>query len=411
MMGAVAGVVAIPTTGHAGEWDDRQKDCLASFAEPAKADDKKLLACADLFSAEAGIEKLSGGEKKSIETGLRYMYDNGSDVAARRAREGLFRLDVRVPVRANRDGGGAKESAPSERKRYDPQEAKSADRAECDKLAKDGVKQIKAKKFGAAIGSLEKALQKDGRSEFALYNIACAEAHIDGKKPKAFEHLQNMADLGTDASAERLIKARTDLDFEDVRDESEFKRITGYARIQIVNTLGKSGEKGVENIEKVLVGIGHRKPDHTEEDKLLEAPVIVFKGHSKAQVALIAEILGNTQTRLDPMSGESKYDIIVKWGSKVNKETGKADSEGPANVDEAMADARKSQNKTLAKPEAAINQVNKVVDTPNRVVSNVEGMKSRVEMTGNKIKGVGDKVKALSEMPGKLEGLTKIKGL
>jgi tetratricopeptide (TPR) repeat protein len=400
--------VAFPAVAAAGEWDSRQKDCLAAFADAAKSDDRTLVVCADLFNAEALIDKFSSGEKSNIQKGLRWMYDNGSDSAAKIAREALFRFDVRMPPRAaKRPDKGATAAAP-ERKRYDPPEAKSAERAECDKLAKEGVKLIKAKKYPQAASTLEKAIAKDGRSEYALYNYACALAK-SGKQPKMLETLQNMADLGTDQSGERLIMARSDLDFEDVRDDPEFKRITGYARIQLVNTIGKPGDKGVDNLDKVLVGMGHRKPDQSDDEKALDAPNLIFKPHAKAQVSVIAEVIGNTATRLDPMTFESKYDIIIKWGSKIVD--GKAQHEGPANVDEAMAEARKSQNKVLAKPEQAINNVNQVIDTPNRVVSNVEGMKSRVEGTANKIKGVGDKVKGLSEVPGKLEGLTKIKGL
>ena len=415
LAGAAVGF-AIPASVLANDWDVNAGDCVRAFGAPDKADERKLLACADLFSSEARLQLLSAADKAAAEKGLRWLYENGSDLAAKVARDGLFRLDIKLPPRDKREGGkpaaAAATAAVAERKRYDPPEAKEADRKAADALAKDAVGLLKKKKWAAGAGALEKALAKDPRSEFVLYNLACAEANVTAKQPKAVPHLQDMGDLGTDVALDRLVKARADSDFEAIRETGDFKRVTGYMRVQIVNTMGPAGETAVENIEKLLIGLGHRKPDQVEGDPALQAPIIQSKANTRAQTALVAELLGNPNARLDPLPESHKYDMVIRWGGKLD-EKGKPVDNGPASVDDALVSARKRQNKVLARPESAINNVNKVIDTPGRVISDGEGMKSRVEGTANKAAGVYDKVKDADKILDKAKGLgdVKIKGL
>jgi hypothetical protein len=320
----------------------------------------------------------------------------------------LLRLDVKLPARAPKGDDPAAPQAVEERRRYDPQEARTAEREAADKMVKDGIALNKKKKWKEGALMLAGSLDKDPRSEAALYNLACAEANQSDKHADATRHLSNLADLGTDSATGRLIKARTDPDFDAIRDEPDFKRVTGAMRIQIVNTIGGAGEQAVENIEKLLVKLDQRKPDNKDDDSApLDHPQIQFKSHAKAQTALLADLMNHPKVELQPMAADSstKNDIVVRWGAKVTVDADgkkKADSVGPETVDEQVAAARRKQNKVLAQPEQAINKVNKVVDTPGRTYTEAENMGKRVTNTVDKAKGAADKVKGLTDKINKL---------
>lgn len=406
----VFGASAISGQAWAGNlWKARQAECISAFTSAESGDQGKLMSCADDFASDAVIDQLPPADKGKIEKGLRWLYDNGSDKGAKVARLALQRLGVMLPVRASKGGGAARAEAP-ERAKYDPPEAKKADAEAAEKLYKDGVALLKKKKWKEAVAVLNKGLEKNPRSEKILYNLGCGEANMPGDYKPLWTHLQYLADLGTDYSSELLVKSRADEDFEPVREEVEFKRLTGYMRAQIVNTVDDVGEPGVANIFKLFEKLGHRKPDKKDDDKTpLPAPIVQFKPHAKAQTAVIAELLGDPDTKLEPIT-EGKYDLVIRWGTKVD-DKGKPINLGPETADEAVAKARQKQNKALAQPEQAIGKVNKVLDTPGRVISEAGKMKDRVLSVGDKAKGAADKAKDLEKIGDKAGEAMKIKGL
>ncbi len=399
-----------PGAAYATSWDEQAMTCLVAFNKPTEANEKSLVGCADAFGTSARLERVNARDRKSVEQGLRWLYENGTDVNSAIARESLLRLDVKLPARAPRGVEPAATAAQplDDRRRYDPPEARTADRDAADKVVKDGIALNKKKKWKEGAMVLAGSLDKDPRSEAALYNLACAEANLSDKHADATRHLGNLADLGTETATARLIKARTDPDFDAIRDESDFKRVTGAVRVQVVNTIGGPGEQAVENIEKLLVKLDQRKPDTKDDDGTpLDHPQIQFKPHAKAQTGLLADLMNHPKVELQPMAADStsKYDVIVRWGAKVTVDADgkkKADSIGPEVVDEQVAAARRKQNKVLAQPEQAINKVNKVVDTPGRTYTEAENMGKRATSTVDKAKGAADKVKGLADKINKL---------
>jgi len=407
IMGA-AGAGAAPAERR--PWKDDAARCTSAFNAPDAQDEANLFVCADAFNSEAVVEKLGVAERAAIEKGLRHLYDKGSDKSARLARMALQRIGVTLPVRPTRPAD-VKQPAVPERAKYDPPEAKDADKKAADKLYKDGLPLLKKQKWKEGVAILLKALEKDPRSEKILFNLACGECNMEDKKP-CWTHLQHLSDLGTDYSAELLIKARTDGDFEAVREESEYKRLTGYMRAQVINTVGDPGDPGVENIIKLFDKLGHKKPDKKDDESNPQpSPTIQFKAHAKAQVAVISDLLNDQETKLEPIDNNaSKYDMVIRWGTKTD-DKGKPLNIGPDTADEAIGAARKKQNKALAQPEQAIGKVNRVLDTPGRTISEVGKMKDRVLSVGDKAKGAADKAKELGSIGDKAKEAVKIKGL
>ena len=411
LLTTVALLTSAPLTALAASWDEQSMTCLVAFNKPADANEKSLMGCADAFGTSARLDRFSAHDRKSAEAGLRWLYENGSELGSQIARESLVRLDVKLPPRSAQTHELQKLSPRVEeerRTRYDPGEARTSERESAEKLAKDGIAQNKKKKWKEGAALLGSALDKDPRSEAALYNLACADANLSDKHLEAIGNLRKLADLGSDSATAKLIKARTDPDFDAIRDDADFKQVTGAVRVQIVNTIGDPGEPAVENIEKLLVKLDQRKPDAKDDDSTpLDHPLIQFKAHAKAQTGLLADLLNHPKVELQPMAADStsKYDIIIRWGAKVTVDADgkkKADSIGPETVDEQVAAARKKQNKILAQPEQAINKVNKVVDTPGRTYTEAENAGKRVTNTVDKAKGAAEKVKALTDKINKL---------
>ena len=378
-------------------WTRNASMCSSVLAKPAKATADKLEVCADAFNTDARFHLLTSGKKSDAKKSLKYLYENGSDRGATIGREGLYRFGLKLPPREPKGDEPAKAVA-KKRIKYRPEEVSKANRNRARAKAKKGISQLKRKRYGAAESMLKSSIGMDPRCEFCIYNLACAEARQNKRKP-TYEHLQWLSDLGSDDGIERLIKARTDSDFDRVRKTSQFKRITGYARIHVINTLGDAGEKAMDNIEIMLKEMGHAKPDSDDKNKAQDFPQVLFKEHAKAQSLVIAQLLNHPRVRLDPQKKKSKYDIVIVWGAKVKREGGNVavESMGPKTVDGKMASARSAQNKVLAKPDQAINKVNRIVDTPERTYKSVESMGKRVEGTFNKGKGVFEKVTSIPD--------------
>jgi urease beta subunit len=384
-------------------WKKREHECRTGFRKAEEASPALLEQCADLFAVHARLHLMGSSDRDDLQKGLRWLYENGADRASLIARDGLYRLGVRLPVRESKPGiPGAQ--AVVERERYNPAEAPKADQKDAEKLAKDGVDDLLKKRYSRGGDKLQEAVNKDPRSEYAIYNLACSLS-LQKKRDDAIKWLQNLADLGTDQSGERLIRARSDGDFTNLRDDLEFKRITGYMRIDVQNSIGDAGEPGMKNILTMLEKLGH-KDVHTGTSKTKrDEPQVLFRPHAKAQVALIGDLLNHPRVRLDPMEEEGKYDMVIVWGGKMTKgEDGKSrpESMGPDTVDEKMNDAKRKQNEILAKPEAAVNKVDKIVSTPERTYNAVESMGKRVEgsvkkgeAVFKKVEGIGTKINSL----------------
>lgn len=384
-------------------WKKKEHDCRKAFDKPEEASVNALEECADLFAVHARLHLMGGSERSAIEKGLRWLYENGPDRASLIARDGLFRLGVRVPIRSGKPGVAVVAGKPA-RERYNPPEAPKADQKEAEGLAEKGVKDLLKKRYDRGADKLEKAIKLDPRSEYAIYNYACSQSLLK-KRDDAIQWLQNLADLGTEQSAERLIRARGDGDFSNLRDDLEFKRITGYARIRVVNSLGEPGEPAMANIQTLLDKLGHKDVTTKTQKKALDEPQVLFKPHAKAQVSLISDLLNHPRVRLDPLDGDAKEDIVIIWGSKMQKgEDGSVsvESMGPDTVDGKMEAAKRKQNEILSKPEGAINKVDRVISTPERTYKSAEAMGKRVEGTVKKgqglfkkVEGIGTKINSL----------------
>lgn len=387
-------------------WKDYRKDCIDVLTDPEHASEDKVRRCVDLFAWDAVLGRISSVDQDGIRDGLEALYRVGDRQVMLMARDGLYRLGVKLPVRR---GGPQRVAAPAggtalpPRKRYDPPMVPSSRTVKAEKLTRRGVKDLRRRRYDAGVRTLEEAVQADPRSEFALYNLACGYA-LQKNKDASITHLRHLSDLATEQSLSRLVKARQDQDFAYIRDDPAFKAVTGRLRIEVVNTIGEPGERAVDNVEQMLGKLDHKEVQRSESKDEREEPQVLFKPHAKAHVQVIADLLNHPRVRLDPMNVDSKYDVIIRWGSKVERKGGelRVESTGPEVVDSSVAEARRRQNQALARPERAINRVDYVVSTPERTYNSVESMGKRTKNTVDKARGLGNK---LEKIGGKIDSL------
>ena len=396
---AAVAALLITATGSAASFESDRSACGGVFSAPQKASAARLKRCLDRYAAYGNFNQLQSNYRGVAKDAARWAYRNGDAETSLVARDVLYRYGARLPIRT---GGGvvvsSKSKAPAGRKRYNPPPASKANQAASASKTKAGIKQLLKKRYSAGLRTLESAIKLNPRNEKAIYNYACGLS-LSKKKSKALVWLQNLADLGSKASGEHLVKARSDGDFTPLRGNNDFKRITGYARIYVVNHIGMAGEKALENIETLLKKLGHTEIKLGKSDKPRTEPEVLFRPPSTAQVALLAELLEHPRTRLDKLKGDAPFDIIIHWGAKVKKQDGQVSVEsfGPSNIDKKLDSARNKQSRILAKPEQAINKVDRVVSTPERAYNKVENMGKRADQTYKKAEGVFNKVKGFGE--------------
>ena len=82
-----------------------------------------------------------------------------------------------------------------------------------------------------------------------------------GRIPEAMERLRAMGATDTEDGYDRLAKARSDRDFVPARPHPEFKQVTGYAKVIILNSRGEYGEEEVERIQEYVEAAGYPVAD------------------------------------------------------------------------------------------------------------------------------------------------------
>ena len=210
-----------------------------------------------------------------------------------------------------------------------------------------------------------------------------------------------LRDIGSYGALKRIQEARIDPDFEPIHDDVDYKRVTGYARIKLVNSVGMYGEDEVDRIEKTLKKLKHRDIEQGIDKKQgRTAPVIWFKDHSTATAWVVKKTLIHPGTLLTKIHWDTPYDIIISWGKIIKRDGVKQPQKDytdvdPAKAEKRLADLRREEDKALREPEKVARKIDHTVDTPRRVQNSVEGGVRRVERTVDTIKNTSNKVQGV----------------
>jgi len=394
LCGLLGMALALPAFAQEA-WDREKGSCEGYFQSPDEAPLAELQNCLKVWEAYRDVRLLSETQRQSAARAFQRVFRDGDPEARYLARTALGRLGF-APETAQ---GAAAQEAPK-RKKYRAHPADEADQKAALQIRKKGMERYQKKDWDGAIALFEQALERDPASTQLLYDAACAHA-LAGHREMAVEYLLRLADLATPDAKAKLAKARKDRDFDGMREDPDFKRATGYAKVKVLNGMPPAdeeiGEDNVFRLEELL-----RNPklgyvvEHGGKDKHPRSrPHIWFKDHAKAQAVIVMRLLGHPRTRLVPIDWETPWDLIVSWADQVEVVDGEKrcrngvqQNDPEKRLQQAIAD----KDAALTRPDDYLAKADEVLSQPEQTVDQVTGLVDQAQQLGDKAKGAVDAV-------------------
>ena len=179
---------------------------------------------------------------------------------------------------------------------------------------KRATEQRKKKSLGKAIDLYREALSNDPYHVSAKYDLACALA-VSGNDTESLRHLEELYTWDDSEAEQRIVKARTDEDFESIRDNPNFKLITGYVRVALINGASSIGEPTVAEMKKKLESKNIPVAEVGKSHRVELQPQIWYREGFDGYAYKIKEILGKNKMLVQAMKNtDSNNDILIVWG-------------------------------------------------------------------------------------------------
>lgn len=194
-------------------------------------------------------------------------------------------------------------------------EPSNADAVNSEKLRKEGDKYKKKGNYTNAISSYRKALQANPYNVRAKYNLA-ATYSLDMNEKSSLMELQDLYSWDDDDAEDSVSSAATDDDFYNVRDNPNFKLMTGYMRIVIMNGAKDFGKPKVAEWKEKLTKNNIAVSAMSSSTNAIIAPQIWYREGFDAYALRIRNVLGlpkNTPVQVN-RDKKSDADILVVWG-------------------------------------------------------------------------------------------------
>ena len=411
--------VAASASFASDRWNTEKGNCDAIFASAETAPLPVVRECVGKWLAYVDPNLIQPAQKPSLKAAFQHLYNRSvnrnDDAGQYLAMEAAGRIGTPLELRiqranptpvtpaGTRSGTTSEPGAASaaERQPFVPPQVSSRNRRRAGALVRQGVSAYRRGQRGRAMAKYEAALELDPGNLDGLFNLACEQAHRE-QGAEAVENLQKLVDIGSEEALKRVAGARVDEDFEPIRDYVPYKRVTGYARIKVVNSIGVYGEDEVERITTTLGRLKHKVADTApDRQQGREAPVIFFKPHSAPTAYLVKQVVVHPGTVMTAITWETPYDIIIAWGNRVVTRDGVEQPAtdftdvSPAEAEAQMDDLLRAEDRILREPEQAARQVDHTLRTPERVEQRVDDSVERVERTVDTIQRTGDTLEGL----------------
>lgn len=396
----------------ADQWKEKGKECDAgAFKDPGSASMADLTKCSKLWIAyRIDLGGVKGDYKDRVVLAMKLLYQKGAEVDAGRAKDILANLGVtELPKRqgtAAATAGGDGATAPAAdtgRKTFAPPAPDKGAIKKADGFLKAGYK-VAAKDPAKALVQYLKAVDAAPGYPTGHYNAACIYAIQKDEKNMA-KYLMNLRDLataGNTTAAEQLKKSRTDPDFDGMRDSSnDYKRITGYAKMRVINKLGEKGEENVDNLVGSMKKLGYVADSiEKDADKKQKAPILYYIDAARTQAYIVKQLIKHPGLEVQQVeklcSSEDDlcFDVVVQWSDDAKGEPKKFVAD-PKDAEKEIAKLEKKQDEILAKPNEAVDELDEALGKPAEVQDKIEGVLQKpgkaiekTEKTLEKIKGV-----------------------
>ncbi len=388
-------------------WDREKGNCEVLFQTPNEAPLGDLQRCAGLWEAYRDVSRLDESKRQSAAASFQRLYREGDPGARHLAKAALGRLGFAPEAE---DPNAPKKAVETRRKKYRALTASEEDRKAALELRKKGMALYGKKQWRAAVEVFNDALARDPASSQLLYDAACSYA-LARDVPDAVEYLMRLADLATPDAIAKLKKARTDKDFDGMRDEPGYKRATGYAKVKVLNGMPAAdkdlGEESVYKLAETIQNpkLGWKVEVAGDDKHSRDRPHVWFKDHSKVQAYILMKLLGHPRVRLVPIDWDTPWDLIVSWadgvetvdGEKVSRHSFSKKDKNGNDPGKRLDEAMKSQDDALAKPDDYVAKADQVlsqpqqsVDTAKKAIDQVKGLTDTAKGAVDAVKGLGN---------------------
>lgn len=180
---------------------------------------------------------------------------------------------------------------------------------------KKATEQRKKKNMGKAISLYREALEINPYNVSAKYDLACALS-VEGDESGALRHLEELYMWKDSEAEQRIAKARTDEDFDNIRDNPNFKLMTGYVRIALINGASSIGAPTVAAMKEKLEKKNFPVAEVAKSNRVELQPQIWYREGFEEYAYKIKDALGMRNKIAVQLlrNSDTNNDILVVWG-------------------------------------------------------------------------------------------------
>ncbi|MCA9561846.1 MAG: LytR C-terminal domain-containing protein [Myxococcales bacterium] len=299
------------------EWDANKGDC-DHILQDNTGELAQIRRCIQIWESYRAVSAVESAERDAVAVTMSRLYHQGTESDQRLVQSALARLGARLQMNtqdstASNSGGDQPRVQRRNREPIHVGESSSRARRRADSKNEDGLDEYRDGDYAAAVRDFESALESDPWHVFAKYNLACNLALL-GRHEEALQHLDELSRWDISASSERMARARVDEDFESLRDNQEFKLITGYAVAQILNGAGAPGLNTVTALRESMEGDGFQIDSFGYDRHTRMRSAIYYQPGLQERAEDVQAMIGSPETVLRPIDWDTEYDIIVTYG-------------------------------------------------------------------------------------------------
>lgn len=402
----LASLLAVPDSGIAqAAWEGHKEDCDAVFASWQGATSGRLKRCVSLWEAYRDVGKVDAAQRRQVVPAFERLCRESDPEAAYLARQALLRLGVVPPAveattTARPDARAAREP---------PRVVSDADRKAAEQYRAQGMARYKKRDWDGALTLFRQALDRDPGHVQALYDAACTAA-LAGHAGESVGYLDRLASDGSKPALAKVRKAWRDKDFDGIRDDPEFKRATGWARIRVLHGLdGDLQTLGDDNAFKLAELLGSERlgflavQDGTDR-YVRDRPHVWYQPHAKASAYVVREVIGHPRTRVVPIDWRTDWDIVVTWADRPEP-----DGSGGRTVQHSMLRKDATGRSPEDRLDGAIRSKDEALATPDEYLTKTENLLAEPGQTADQIDQTLDRATGTVDKAGK--SVDKVKGL
>jgi tetratricopeptide (TPR) repeat protein len=297
-------------------WETSRGACEPVFQEPAQYSLDGLIQCGQIWESYPLPDSLNDQTRQNYVRGFSRIYNESTGANLRMAESALERLGI-APLEPYQYGMNEALLSTSnlvlDRSPIPVGETRSRSSQRASSFNSDGLEALQNGRLEQAIRLFENALNRDRWHLLAKYNLACALA-LNGDSEGAISTLNELSRWTHEGIPERMRRAAVDDDLISLREDRNFRLITNYTRVQLLNGAGTSGLTTTNRLNTALETAGLHVVSYGYDRNTWAHPRVYYKlGHEEK-----AQSIFNLETHpawsIEPITWFTDFDLIVVWG-------------------------------------------------------------------------------------------------